>query len=81
MVLADEVLTPDSSRYWPAQSYAPGGPQLSFDKQYVRDYLESIAWNKQAPAPELPDDVVSRTRQKYLEAFRLLTGQSGFDGV
>ena len=81
MVLADEVLTPDSSRYWPAQSYAPGGPQLSFDKQYVRDYLESIAWNKQAPAPGLPDDVVSRTRQKYLEAFRLLTGQSGFDGV
>jgi phosphoribosylaminoimidazole-succinocarboxamide synthase len=81
IVLADEVLTPDSSRYWPAQSYAPGGPQLSFDKQYVRDYLESIAWNKQAPAPALPDDVVSRTRQKYLEAFRLLTGQSGFDGV
>jgi phosphoribosylaminoimidazole-succinocarboxamide synthase len=81
MVLADEVLTPDSSRYWPAQSYAPGGPQLSFDKQYVRDYLESIAWNKQAPAPGLPDDVVSRTRQKYLEAFRLLTGQTGFDGV
>ena len=81
MVLADEVLTPDSSRYWPAQSYAPGGPQLSFDKQYVRDYLESIAWNKQAPAPGLPDDIVSRTRQKYLEAFRLLTGQSGFDGV
>jgi len=81
IVLADEVLTPDSSRYWPAQSYAPGGPQPSFDKQYVRDYLESIAWNKQEPAPALPDDVVSRTRQKYLEAFRLLTGQSDFDGV
>ena len=74
-VLADEVLTPDSSRYWPAASYAPGGAQPSFDKQYVRDYLESIAWNKQAPAPSLPDDVVSRTRQKYMEAFRLITGQ------
>jgi phosphoribosylaminoimidazole-succinocarboxamide synthase len=74
-VLADEVLTPDSSRYWPAASYAPGGAQPSFDKQYVRDYLESIAWNKQAPAPSLPDDVVARTRQKYMEAFRLITGQ------
>jgi phosphoribosylaminoimidazole-succinocarboxamide synthase len=76
IVLADEVLTPDSSRYWPAEGYAPGGPQPSFDKQYVRDYLESIGWNKQEPAPGLPEDVVSRTRQKYLEAFRLLTGQS-----
>lgn len=73
IVLADEVLTPDSSRYWPAASYAPGGPQPSFDKQYVRDYLESIGWNKQAPAPGLPDEVVAHTRQKYLEAFRLLT--------
>jgi phosphoribosylaminoimidazole-succinocarboxamide synthase len=78
IVLADEVLTPDSSRYWPAESYAPGRSQPSFDKQYVRDYLESIGWNKQEPAPALPDDVVSRTRQKYLDAFRLLTGQSGF---
>jgi phosphoribosylaminoimidazole-succinocarboxamide synthase len=77
IVLADEVLTPDSSRYWPAESYAPGGAQPSFDKQFVRDYLESIRWNKQVPAPVLPDDVVSRTRQKYLEAFRLLTGRTG----
>ena len=78
-VLADEVLTPDSSRYWPASSYAPGGPQASFDKQYVRDYLESIAWNKQAPAPALPDDVVSCTRQKYMEAFHLLTGRDSLE--
>jgi len=76
IVLADEVLTPDSSRYWPAASYAPGGPQPSFDKQFVRDYLESIAWNKQAPAPGLPEDVIARTRHKYMEAFRLLTGQA-----
>lgn len=76
IVLADEVLTPDSSRYWPADSYAPGGPQPSFDKQYVRDYLESIRWNKQAPAPALPDDVVARTREKYLEAFRLISGRA-----
>jgi phosphoribosylaminoimidazole-succinocarboxamide synthase len=73
------VLTPDSSRYWPAESYAPGGAQPSFDKQYVRDYLESIQWNKQAPAPTLPADIVSRTREKYLEAFRLLTGRAGLD--
>ena len=73
IILADEVLTPDSSRYWPAATYNPGGPQPSFDKQYVRDYLESIHWNKQAPAPALPDEVVSRTREKYLEAFRLIT--------
>jgi phosphoribosylaminoimidazole-succinocarboxamide synthase len=79
IVLADEVLTPDSSRYWPAAEYAPGGAQPSFDKQYVRDYLESIRWNKQEPAPGLPDDVVSRTRQKYLEAFRLLTGHADLD--
>jgi phosphoribosylaminoimidazole-succinocarboxamide synthase len=81
VVLADEVLTPDSSRYWPASSYEPGGAQPSFDKQYVRDYLESIAWNKQAPAPALPEDVVSHTRQKYMEAFRLLTGYDGLDGT
>jgi phosphoribosylaminoimidazole-succinocarboxamide synthase len=80
IVLADEVLTPDSSRYWPASSYAPGGPQPSFDKQYVRDYLESIHWNKQAPAPGLPEDVASHTRQKYMEAFRLLTGRGDLDG-
>lgn len=76
IVLADEVLTPDSSRYWPAESYAPGGAQPSFDKQYVRDYLESIRWNKQAPAPGLPPEVVERTRQKYLEAFRLISGRT-----
>jgi phosphoribosylaminoimidazole-succinocarboxamide synthase len=75
VMLIDEAMTPDSSRYWPADRYAPGGPQASFDKQYVRDYLESIAWNKQPPAPALPDDVVARTREKYLEAFRLLTGK------
>jgi phosphoribosylaminoimidazole-succinocarboxamide synthase len=74
--LADEVLTPDSSRYWPASTYAPGGAQPSYDKQFVRDYLESIHWNKQAPAPALPEDVVIRTREKYLEAFHLITGRS-----
>jgi phosphoribosylaminoimidazole-succinocarboxamide synthase len=79
IVLADEVLTPDSSRYWPAESYAPGGAQPSFDKQFVRDYLESIRWNKQAPAPALPEDVVAHTREKYLEAFRLLTGLDGLN--
>ena len=76
IILADEVLTPDSSRYWPMDQYQPGGPQPSFDKQYVRDYLESIHWNKRAPAPALPEEVVDRTQQKYLEAFRLLTGKS-----
>ena len=81
MVLADEVLTPDSSRYWPAASYAPGGAQPSFDKQYVRDYLESIGWNKQAPAPALPEDVVTHTREKYMEAFRLLTGLDDLDAM
>jgi phosphoribosylaminoimidazole-succinocarboxamide synthase len=74
IILADEVLTPDSSRYWPAATYNPGGPQPSFDKQYVRDYLESIHWNKQTPAPTLPDEVIARTREKYLDAFRLITG-------
>lgn len=76
ITLADEVLTPDSSRYWPAATYSPGGAQPSFDKQYVRDYLESIRWNKQAPAPGLPEEVVTRTREKYLEAFTLITGRS-----
>lgn len=74
ILLADEVLTPDSSRYWPAAGYAPGGPQPSFDKQYVRDYLESIHWNKKAPAPALPDEVIRRTQEKYREAYRLLSG-------
>lgn len=74
ITLADEVLTPDSSRFWDAALWKPGGAQPSFDKQFVRDYLESIHWNKQAPAPELPEDVVERTQAKYLEAFRKLTG-------
>ena len=75
IVLADEVLTPDSSRFWEASAWKPGGAQPSFDKQFVRDYLESIRWNKQAPAPSLPDDVAQRTLEKYLEAFRRLTGR------
>lgn len=76
LVLADEVLTPDSSRYWPADQYQPGHAQPSFDKQYVREYLESLAWNKQPPAPALPDDVVIHTRARYLEAYERMTGQS-----
>jgi len=76
IVLADEVLTPDSSRFWEASAWRPGGAQPSFDKQFVRDYLESIHWNKQEPAPGLPDDVVERTLEKYLEAFRRLTGRN-----
>ena len=75
LLLADEVLTPDSSRFWEAAAWMPGGAQPSFDKQFVRDYLESIHWNKQAPAPGLPAEVVERTRAKYLEAFRRLTGR------
>jgi phosphoribosylaminoimidazole-succinocarboxamide synthase len=76
LVLIDEALTPDSSRFWPADQYAPGGPQPSFDKQFVRDYLEAIQWNKQPPVPSLPDDVVLKTRAKYLEAFERLTGHA-----
>jgi phosphoribosylaminoimidazole-succinocarboxamide synthase len=75
IILADEVLTPDSSRFWEAALWKPGDAQTSFDKQFVRDYLESIHWNKQAPAPGLPQDVVERTQAKYLEAFRRLTGR------
>ena len=74
LLLIDEVMTPDSSRYWPADSYQPGGAQPSFDKQFVRDYLEDIRWNKQPPVPSLPDEVVARTRAKYLDAYRRLTG-------
>jgi phosphoribosylaminoimidazole-succinocarboxamide synthase len=74
LTLADEVLTPDSSRFWPAQHYQPGRSQDSFDKQYVRDYLESIRWNKQPPAPALPENVQRQTSEKYLEAYRRLTG-------
>jgi phosphoribosylaminoimidazole-succinocarboxamide synthase len=76
LVLADEVLTPDSSRLWPASEYQPGGPQPSYDKQFVRDYLESIRWNKQPPAPVLPEEVVVHTRAKYLEAFERITGRT-----
>ena len=75
IILIDEVLTPDSSRFWPVDGYKPGGAQPSFDKQFVRDYLERIKWNKQPPVPTLPDDVVLKTREKYIEAFRLLTGR------
>jgi phosphoribosylaminoimidazole-succinocarboxamide synthase len=75
LLLIDELMTPDSSRYWPRDTYSPGGPQPSFDKQFVRDYLESIRWNKQPPVPSLPDEVVARTRAKYLDAYRRLTGQ------
>ncbi len=76
LILADEVLTPDSSRFWPLESYRPGGPQLSYDKQFVRDYLESIHWSKTPPAPPLPDEVAGKTSEKYLEAYRALTGKS-----
>lgn len=72
LILIDEVLTPDSSRFWPADRYTPGGPQPSFDKQFVRDYLESIGWNKQPPAPELPAEIIEKTSQKYLEAYERL---------
>lgn len=75
MTLADEVLTPDSSRFWPAESYSPGKAQDSFDKQYVRDYLEQIKWNKQPPAPALPEAVQKKTTEKYREAYRRLTGR------
>lgn len=75
MILADEVFTPDSSRFWPAESYSPGKAQLSFDKQFVRDYLESIRWNKQPPAPSLPEDVAQKTSEKYKQAYRQLTGK------
>ncbi|MBK9314266.1 MAG: phosphoribosylaminoimidazolesuccinocarboxamide synthase [Acidobacteria bacterium] len=74
IILVDEVLTPDSSRFWPQAAYAPGASQPSFDKQYVRDYLETLDWDKQPPAPTLPPEVVDATSRKYLEAFRLLTG-------
>ncbi len=76
LILGDEVLTPDSSRFWPADSYRLGGPQLSYDKQYVRDYLESIRWGKKPPAPPLPAEVAAKTSEKYLEAYRTLTGKS-----
>ncbi len=75
LILGDEVLTPDSSRFWPVDTYSPGGAQPSYDKQFVRDYLESIHWNKQPPAPALPDDVAGKTSEKYKEAYRVLAGR------
>ena len=76
LTLADEVLTPDSSRFWPKDTWKPGGAQLSFDKQYVRNYLETLDWNKQYPAPSLPAEVAERTGEKYREAYRILTGRN-----
>ncbi len=76
VILIDEVLTPDSSRFWPLAGYRPGGPQKSFDKQYLRDYLVSIKWDKSPPPPPLPEDVIANTRAKYLEAMRLITGRT-----
>ncbi len=75
VVLADEVFTPDSSRFWPADEYRPGGPQPSFDKQYLRDWLDEIGWDHSPPAPELPEEVVANTRARYLEAHERITGR------
>lgn len=76
IILIDEALTPDSSRFWPAETYSPGKSQPSFDKQFVRDYLETLDWNKQPPAPPLPEEISKATTERYLEAYRLLTGES-----
>jgi phosphoribosylaminoimidazole-succinocarboxamide synthase len=76
LILADEVLTPDSSRFWDMETYAPGRAQDSFDKQYVRDYLEGLDWNKEPPAPMLPEEIVAGTHAKYLEAYQRLTGKA-----
>jgi phosphoribosylaminoimidazole-succinocarboxamide synthase len=74
LIWIDEALTPDSSRFWPKDQYRPGGPQPSFDKQFLRDYLETLDWNKQAPPPQLPEEIVRKTGEKYLEALKKLTG-------
>ncbi len=79
VILIDEVLTPDSSRFWPRDGYAPGGAQSSFDKQFVRDYLETLTWDKTPPAPQLPEEIICKTTQKYLEAFKKLTGKEFTD--
>lgn len=76
IILIDEILTPDSSRFWPKESYSPGGPQKSYDKQYVRDYLNTLDWDKKAPGPALPEEVIANTRQKYLDALTQLSGSS-----
>ena len=76
VVLGDEVFTPDSSRFWPADDYSPGRPQASFDKQYLRDWLDEIGWDHTPPAPELPEEVIANTRAKYLEAYERITGAS-----
>ncbi|MFO7976529.1 MAG: phosphoribosylaminoimidazolesuccinocarboxamide synthase [Candidatus Hydrogenedentota bacterium] len=78
LMLADEVLTPDSSRYWPADQYEPGRSQPSYDKQFVRDWLEATGWDKNSPPPALPDDVIAKTREKYVEAYQRLTGRNDF---
>jgi phosphoribosylaminoimidazole-succinocarboxamide synthase len=75
LILIDELLTPDSSRFWPKDAYQPGGPQRSFDKQFLRDYLLSIRWDKNPPAPQLPEEIVKKTREKYLEAYEKLVGK------
>jgi len=74
LILIDEILTPDSSRFWPKDTYEPGKLQPSFDKQFVRDYLETLDWNKKSPGPELPDEIVNETTQKYLQALKMITG-------
>jgi len=75
LIIIDEALTPDSSRFWPRQGYEPGGPQPSFDKQFVRDYLETLDWNKTAPGPNLPEEIIKKTSEKYVAAYELLTGK------
>jgi phosphoribosylaminoimidazole-succinocarboxamide synthase len=75
MILIDEVLTPDSSRFWPADRYSPGKPQESFDKQFIRDYLETLDWDKTPPGPQLPEEIIQATSERYLEAYRRLTGK------
>ncbi|MCX7661685.1 MAG: phosphoribosylaminoimidazolesuccinocarboxamide synthase, partial [Candidatus Omnitrophica bacterium] len=76
IILIDEILTPDSSRFWPKDQYSPGTPQVSFDKQFVRDYLESIGWDKNPPAPDLPQEIVLKTKEIYLLAYNLITGKN-----
>ena len=76
LTVADEIFTPDSSRFWPLEAYEAGKPQPSFDKQYVRDYLETLDWNKQPPAPRLPEEIIQKTSEKYLEAYQKITGKA-----